>query len=811
MQIKKITIDEYGALSGRQFSLAEGMNIIEGHNESGKSTILSFIRFMLYGMPRKSSGTVTERDRGISWNGGVAGGSMEVSVPNKNGEVREYRVERHGQLRGAAGHENYAEVVKIIDLATGAEAFEGEEPGKALLGLSQETFVSTAFIRQMECSDVDGAGVNASIENLLFAANEGINTEKAVGKLDEIRKTLLYKNEKGGQIFELEAQKLILEEKLAKAKEQAESIIAKEAAVESAMELESELATKLRDCENGINLYDACSILLRFDELHSYEDEISRLNKEIELLRKEKGYPGELPTKDTVSEAEALLRELADAAADAAMKDAELAKVKNAPCGDRDLAFSADTIEAEGGTETLSARFNRLQAKKKQGKIIGLVSLILGLVLLVLGGGGCLLGLSLEAPLFDAAFFTQLVDIAAQQLLPLFAQNQTVFVAAFIFVAILGLGLVVWGILLSVSAKKTHSAILQLSELAGTSTLSLSEFTAHMESCLKNRDLCETYDHALAHAQKSADTGKNRLDACIKECMHALTEFGVVCEKDSVLEITAKLRDTIAALSALCGERERLESSKNNRSALAASLAESLKSYNENTLRSAIGSTDPEELVNSTDIEKAQTTRRYQKEQFAAATSKRIAMEKELIALTAAAENPAKIAARLEDIAEQLKEKRFQYQSLMLAIDSIESASDSLRRSVTPRIRQKAGLLMGRITDGKYNELGVTADMTVNIFAGNSTRSIDVLSKGTRDAAYLSLRMALADLVSPGNPLPLTMDEGLSLLDEDRAARVLRLLYDYAQQGGQCILFTCHKREGELMRTIGTYQHILLS
>ena len=107
MQIKKINIDEYGSLTKREFILSEGLNIFEGHNESGKSTILSFIRFMLYGMPRKSSGSVTERDRGISWGNGVAGGSMVVSVPDKNGEIREYRIERHGQLRGAAGYDAY--------------------------------------------------------------------------------------------------------------------------------------------------------------------------------------------------------------------------------------------------------------------------------------------------------------------------------------------------------------------------------------------------------------------------------------------------------------------------------------------------------------------------------------------------------------------------------------------------------------------------------------------------------------------------------------------------------------------------------
>ena len=54
------------------------------------------------------------------------------------------------------------------------------------------------------------------------------------------------------------------------------------------------------------------------------------------------------------------------------------------------------------------------------------------------------------------------------------------------------------------------------------------------------------------------------------------------------------------------------------------------------------------------------------------------------------------------------------------------------------------------------------------------------------------------------------MDEGLSLLDEERAARVLAMLAEYTQGGGQCLLFTCHKREGQLMNEIGPFKHIIL-
>ena len=66
MRILKIEIEEFGKLSDRLFLLGEGMNLIEGANESGKSTLLAFIRFIFYGFPRKSGADGEEREKRLS-------------------------------------------------------------------------------------------------------------------------------------------------------------------------------------------------------------------------------------------------------------------------------------------------------------------------------------------------------------------------------------------------------------------------------------------------------------------------------------------------------------------------------------------------------------------------------------------------------------------------------------------------------------------------------------------------------------------------------------------------------------------------
>jgi uncharacterized protein YhaN len=49
---------------------------------------------------------------------------------------------------------------------------------------------------------------------------------------------------------------------------------------------------------------------------------------------------------------------------------------------------------------------------------------------------------------------------------------------------------------------------------------------------------------------------------------------------------------------------------------------------------------------------------------------------------------------------------------------------------------------------------------------------------------------------------PLLMDESLCQMDGVRVGRVLSLLSGLCGKGMQCILFTCHTREGELCREL---------
>ena len=134
MTIKKIEIKEFGGLRDVCVEPAPGVNLILGRNESGKSTLMSFISFIFYGLPpRRSAADREASDRALSWTGGKAEGSLEFEY---NGS--EYRIERSASLTG--GRDAVIDRTTVVDLATGIPVYEGKKPCDIFLGVSQPVF-----------------------------------------------------------------------------------------------------------------------------------------------------------------------------------------------------------------------------------------------------------------------------------------------------------------------------------------------------------------------------------------------------------------------------------------------------------------------------------------------------------------------------------------------------------------------------------------------------------------------------------------------------------------------------------------------
>lgn len=792
MKIDKITINEFGALKDRTFSLKDGINVFEGINESGKSTVVSFIRFMLYGITKKSSSDdISDRERNLSWDGVTASGSMEFTI-----SADRYRIERKYQLTSSVA--KYAiDECKIIDLATGCEILKGEIPGKHFLNIASDVYDSTSCVRQLECTHIDGTSVRSSIENLLLSADEKIDTKKAQTKLDGFRKVLLHKNAKGGEIFKLKEEKANLEERLQRAKETAGVIITKENTVAKLNEYEAKHAKDERDTAHDIKIYDTCVVLKRFNELHAEEEKIIELQNSIENLKETQGFFGSLPDRDLLEKFEITERMLSQANDKLSVAEGEYSNAEASPCGDRKLAEIYERSEQNGGKQKIIDQVKSLLKKRKSQIVSSVIFYILGGILIFGGAFG------LSAPLLNIDLSRFLSFIPS-----------TTMTYSFIAASVIGGVLVVSGTIKSVSATKKLKKYTEIFAEYGINTKVAvpNELDAHITNCEENYKLCQNHDIAYDAARLKRDAAKAELETEKEKAISLLSSVAVdVPAEQSPHELSETLKRRHNELSEVCKIKENLEIELKIDQSTALSLKSSLEDYNESKLRAELPvNTDINGIVNDTDIAELKLKNEFAKGQYSSTMQKRIGLEKELIALNATSENPAKLAAKLDDVCNKLNTDRQNYDALIMAINAIDTASDNIRKNITPTLKQRAGELMGMLTAGKYSDLGLSANLEISAKIDGNTRSINALSGGTRDAAYISLRMALVELICGENPPPFIFDEGFSLLDDIRTKNILTMLFAYTRNGGQCLLFTCHKRETEILRIVGDFNHIIL-
>ncbi|MBQ8696939.1 MAG: AAA family ATPase, partial [Clostridia bacterium] len=204
MYIKELYIGTFGALKDRRFSFTDGVNLIEGPNESGKSTLCAFIKFIFFGLPARAKGAMSDRKRYLPFDGSAASGTLTLVCAEG-----EYIISRTFTPSGRGGSDK----VEINDLRTGAPLTG--DPAELFLGMTEGLFTRTAYIPQLSGGLVDGTEVSAAMENLLYSKDEEIDSSAAIKALEKAATALVHKRGSGGRLNEAVAELDILTAKAA--------------------------------------------------------------------------------------------------------------------------------------------------------------------------------------------------------------------------------------------------------------------------------------------------------------------------------------------------------------------------------------------------------------------------------------------------------------------------------------------------------------------------------------------------------------------------------------------------------------------
>lgn len=137
--------------------------------------------------------------------------------------------------------------------------------------------------------------------------------------------------------------------------------------------------------------------------------------------------------------------------------------------------------------------------------------------------------------------------------------------------------------------------------------------------------------------------------------------------------------------------------------------------------------------------------------------------------------------------------------AINLAQETMTELSSSIRDSFGLYLNKEASRLINGITGGIYDSMSI--DENLNVFLNTKCKLVPIenVSSGTMDQVYLAVRLAAAKLLQgDGEPFPLIFDDSFTQYDDERIQTTLKWLskaYD-----GQILIFTCHRRESDILK-----------
>lgn len=181
LKIKNIKINAYGNIENRELNLKDNINIIHGENESGKSTLLSYIVNTLYGISKNKDGKeVSDYDKYKPWNNQEYSGKLSYEL--QNGE--QYEIFRDFNKKNP---KIYNSKLEDVTANFDTDKKEGSKFFVEQTGIDKQTYLSTVVSMQQEVrlEEKDQNILIQKIANLASSGEDNVSYKKAIQKLQE--------------------------------------------------------------------------------------------------------------------------------------------------------------------------------------------------------------------------------------------------------------------------------------------------------------------------------------------------------------------------------------------------------------------------------------------------------------------------------------------------------------------------------------------------------------------------------------------------------------------------------------------------
>lgn len=143
-------------------------------------------------------------------------------------------------------------------------------------------------------------------------------------------------------------------------------------------------------------------------------------------------------------------------------------------------------------------------------------------------------------------------------------------------------------------------------------------------------------------------------------------------------------------------------------------------------------------------------------------------------------------------------------EAIVLAYEQIAEAMRQMQSRLGVSLKQRTSEIFSEITNGYYTQVQINENICVGVHTKERYVPIEQLSRGTIWQVYFAYRMAAGELLTEEEELPIILDDAFVMYDEVRLIQVLAWL---GKQKKQVLLFTCQKREEELLEQLEAAHH----
>lgn len=180
MKIKKVQINGFGNIENKVIDFSDGINLVYGENEAGKSTLVNFIKCVFYGVNKNKAGNeYSDYEKYKPWKDIDFSGKIEYELQGKT-----YTVFRDFNRNNCKVYDE-----KGIDITNefSKDKSRGSEVGLIHFGVDEETFINTLFVSQNATSVelTSQKSIMQKLTNMLQSGQENVSFEKIRSKLQK--------------------------------------------------------------------------------------------------------------------------------------------------------------------------------------------------------------------------------------------------------------------------------------------------------------------------------------------------------------------------------------------------------------------------------------------------------------------------------------------------------------------------------------------------------------------------------------------------------------------------------------------------